>query len=52
MFIPIKSNFYATVVLAFFCLRQVFGSARRAGGAQVNCHLCECVWPPEETYGH
>lgn len=28
-------------MLASLCLRQVFGSAPHAGGAQVNCHLCE-----------
>lgn len=52
MFCPIKSTCYAIVVHASLCLRQVFGSALRAGGAQVNCHLCECVWPADEAYGH
>jgi len=36
-----KCTIYAIVVLASLCLRQMFSSAPHAGGAQVNCHLCE-----------
>lgn len=40
---PMKCTIFFVPLLCLFLsvLRQVFGSAPFAGGAQVNCHLCE-----------